>query len=125
LDGVSSTGNSQRAGFKTSPTVGTSNVYMEKGVVPLEGLLKEMGNGYFITEVMGAHTVNRVTGEFSLGASGFRVENGEIAYPVRGIAVSGDLLSLFKRVDTVGSDLRFIASVGAPSVLFGEVEVSG
>jgi PmbA protein len=123
--GVSSTGNSQRVGFKTSPIVGTSNVYMEKGATPLEGLLKEMGNGLFITEVMGAHTVNRVTGEFSLGASGFWVEAGRIAYPVRGIAVSGDLLSLFKRVDIVGSDLRFIATVGAPSVLFGEVEVSG
>jgi PmbA protein len=124
-EGVSSTGNAVRMGFKGSPTVGASNIYIEKGEAPLEELLKTMDKGLFITEVMGAHTVDRVTGEFSLGAAGFWVEGGKIAYPVRGIAVSGTLLELFKRVEVVGSDMRFIASVGSPSLLFGEVEVSG
>jgi PmbA protein len=124
-EGVKSTGNAERAGFKGIPAAGSSNIYIDKGETPLPELLKSMGRGLFITEVMGAHTVDRVTGEFSLGASGFWVEGGVIDYPVRGIAVSGTLLELFKKVEVVGSDIRFIGSVGAPSLLFYEVEASG
>ncbi len=122
---VKSTGNGARAGYKGSPDVGISNLYIEKGGKTLKELVSEIGKGLFITEVMGVHTVNPMSGEFSLGAAGMWIENGVPAYPVRGIAISGTLLELFSKVEAVGSDLRFVGSVGAPSLLFGEIEASG
>jgi len=66
-----------------------------------------------------------VSGDFSLGAAGFRVEGGKIAYPVRGMAIAGNLLGLFSNVAECATDLRFIGSIGAPSLLIHEIEASG
>lgn len=122
---VKSTGSSVRSGFKGAPALGISNVYIEKGKKSLKALLKELGRGLFITDVLGVHTVNSVSGEFSLGAAGLWVEGGTASYPVRGLAVSGNLLGLFSKVNEAGADMRFIGSIGAPSVLVGELEASG
>jgi len=84
-----------------------------------------MDKGLLIKEVMGLHTIDPVSGEFSLGASGLWVEGGTPVYPVRGIAIAGSLLELFSKVEEVGSDVRFIGSVGAPSLLFSEINISG
>lgn len=125
--GRDSTGNATRPGYKNLPAVGVSNLYMEKAGpgVGLAGLLKRMGRGLFITEVMGVHTINSVTGDFSLGASGQWIEDGELGYPVKGIAVSGNLLGLFSNVEDVADDMRFIGSIGAPSIYINEIEASG
>ncbi len=120
-----STGNAVRAGFKGLPSVGVSNIYLKKGDKTLEGLILAAGSGLFITELMGVHTVNTVNGDFSLGAAGIVIEGGKPSYPVRGMAVSGNLLKLFRSIVECGSDLKFYGSVGAPSVLVGEVEMSG
>jgi len=125
--GVRSTGNASRSGYKDLPSVGISNLYMEKaGKGPsLTGLLKRMQRGLFITEVMGVHTINPVTGDFSLGASGRWVEDGGLSYPVKGAAVSGNLLDLFSNVEDTGDDMRFIGAIGAPSIYVNEIEASG
>lgn len=123
--GTYSTGNAVRGGYKSTPGIGITNLYIEKGEKGFETLLKELGSGLFITELLGVHTINAVSGDFSLGAAGFRVENGEVAYPVRGMAVSGNLLGLFSGVAECASDLRFIGSIGAPSLLVEEIEASG
>ncbi|MEE9615356.1 MAG: TldD/PmbA family protein [Thermodesulfobacteriota bacterium] len=121
-----STGNARRSGFKGMPTIGTSNVYIEKGEGgELTELFKKMDKGFFITEFMGVHTIDPVSGDFSLGAAGFKVEGGVRTNPVRGMAVAGNLMELLKKVEAVGSDLRFIGSVGAPSILVGELDISG
>ncbi|HAO92504.1 MAG TPA: TldD/PmbA family protein [Deltaproteobacteria bacterium] len=121
----SSTGNATRSGFKSTPGVGISNLYIENGAKSLPELKKELGNGLFVTEVLGVHTINTVTGDFSIGAAGLWIENGGFAYPVRGLAVSGNLLDLFSRVGAVASDIRFMGSIGAPSLLITEIEASG
>jgi len=123
--GAESTGNAVRSNFKGLPSVGVSNIYMKKGDKTLEGLISSAGDGLFITELMGVHTVNTVNGDFSLGAAGILIEGGKLSYPVRGMAISGNLLKLFRSMDECGSDLKFYGSVGAPSVLVGEVEASG
>lgn len=123
--GVSSTGNAARGGFKGAPGIGTSNFYIEKGAEDLKALIGDVGDGLFITDVMGVHTIDAVSGDFSLGASGMRVEGGRLTGPVRGMAISGNILELFSRVEAVGSDLRFVGSVGAPSLLVGGIEASG
>lgn len=123
--GGRSTGNASRSNFKGLPGVGISNLYIEKGEKPLEGLLREIGKGLLVTELLGVHTINTVNGDFSLGAAGFWVEGGAEAYPVRGMAVAGNLLELFLKVGALGSDIRFIGSIGAPSLLINEIEASG
>ncbi len=122
--GAESTGSSARGGFKGPPGIGTSNFYIEKGERSFENLLGDMHDGFFITDLLGVHTINPVTGEFSLGAQGFLVQGGKVTRPVRGIAVSGDLLGLFKKVSAVGSDMRFMGSIGSPSLLLSELDVS-
>ena len=123
--GKPSTGNGTRGGFKGALGIGTSNFYIEKGKEDLKTLLNSVGDGLFITDVMGVHMIDAVSGDFSLGASGMRVEGGELTTPVRGMAISGNILELFSRVEAVGSDLRFVGSVGAPSLLVADVEASG
>ncbi len=122
-----STGNAVRGGFMDSPGVGLTNLYLETSseAPTLEALFSEAGNGLFITELMGVHTINPVTGDFSLGASGMWIEGGTLQYPVRGLAVSGNLLNLFDSVAAIGSDMRFLGSIGAPSILINELEASG
>ncbi len=121
------TGNASRAGYAATPGVGITNLYMEpaQGAVPLEELFEEAGSGIFITELMGVHTINPVTGDFSLGASGLRIEGGALATPLRGLAIAGNLIELFEKIVATAVDRRFLGPVGAPSILISELEVSG
>ncbi|MBI5902456.1 MAG: TldD/PmbA family protein [Deltaproteobacteria bacterium] len=123
--GAASTGNAARSNYKGFPTVGASNLYIGKGAKTLDELFKEIGRGLFITELMGVHTINTISGDFSLGASGSWIEGGGVAYPVRGMAISGNLLGLFEKTVCCAKDLRFIGSIGAPSLMVEEIEVSG
>ncbi len=117
-------GNSSR-GVKTPPSISTTNLYLNPGTKTLEQLIKDVGNGIMITNLMGVHTANSVTGNFSLGASGILIENGRLTRPVKGFAVAGNILDLFREVTALGSDLRFFGSTGAPSLLLPELAVSG
>lgn len=118
------TGNSSR-GVKSPPGISTTNFYLRPGERPLDRLVRDVGDGILITNLMGVHTANSVTGNFSVGASGILIRDGKLAKPVKGFAVAGNVLSLFRDVKTVGSDLRFFGSVGAPSILIPELAVSG
>ncbi|MBC7387408.1 MAG: TldD/PmbA family protein [Cryobacterium sp.] len=122
--GLQPTSNSARS-IKSSPSISTTNLYLEAGKQSLAELIREVGDGILITNLMGVHTANSVTGNFSLGASGILVKNGKLGAPVKGFAVAGNILSLFRDVRALGSDLRFFGSVGAPSLLLGELAVSG
>ncbi|MBE9528717.1 MAG: TldD/PmbA family protein [Proteobacteria bacterium] len=124
-DCAATTGSSSRSGYKGLPSIGFSNLYIEGGEKSLDGLLAEIPKGLLITELLGVHTINTVNGDFSIGAAGLWVEGGELKYPVRGMAISGNLLELFGHAAECGSDLRFIGSIGAPSILFNEIEASG
>ena len=133
-DGVSSTGNAVR-GFKSLPGVGVTNLYLkphgdQKSAVRSQNgtnnntLLKSMSRGILILGAMGVHTANPISGDFSVGISGLWIENGEAAYPVKEAVMSGNILDLFKKVEAVGSDLRFYGSTGSPSLLIGDMDIS-
>lgn len=124
-DGVRSTGNSTRGSIKSPPHLGLTNFYIENGTLSPQELLQDLAKGVLITDVMGIHTANPITGDFSVGASGFLVENGAIVCPVKEIALSGNLIDLFAAVEKVGNDLRFFGSVGSPSLRIAELDVSG
>jgi PmbA protein len=123
--GSMSTGNAVRGGVKTAPRMGVHNLFIEPGSDSLDGLVSSIEKGVLITEVMGIHTANPISGDFSVGAAGFYLEGGKIVHPVKGIAIAGNLLEVFKGVDAVADDLRFFGSVGAPALRLAALDVSG
>ncbi len=120
-----STGNSRRHGIKSPPGVGISNFFIEPGDFDLPKLMGNLGRGVVVEEVMGLHTVDPISGDFSLGCAGQWVERGERVHPVKSIAIAGNLFELFKKVIGVGADLRFFGGVGSPSLLVKEILISG
>ena len=124
-DKTVSTGNGMRGGFKGLPGVGVTNLYVEPGTTSLEGLIASIDKGLFITEVMGMHTANPISGDFSVGAVGFWIEKGRKTYPVREITIAGNILDLMKNIDVVGSDIRFSGRIGSPSLLIKELSIGG
>jgi PmbA protein len=122
---VGSTGNSRRHGIKSPPGVGISNFFIEPGDLDSPKLMKNLFQGMVVEEVMGLHTVDPISGDFSLGCSGDWVDKAEKVHPVKSIAIAGNLFELFRRVIGVGEDLRFFGGVGAPSLLIKELLISG
>ena len=120
-----STGNSRRHGIKAPPGIGISNFFIEPGDIGLPKLTEDLFRGVVLEEVMGLHTVDPISGDFSLGCSGDWIDKGERVHPVKSIAIAGNLFELFRRVIGVGEDLRFFGGVGAPSLLIKELLISG
>ena len=124
-DGVPSTGNAGRSGVKSPLRMGVNNFFIGNGSTRFTELLKEIDRGVLITEVMGMHTANPVSGDFSVGAAGFYIENGAVSYPVKGIAIAGNILELFRNVDGIADDLRFFGAIGSPALRLAVLDVSG
>lgn len=123
--GAVSTGNSVRSGAKGLPHPGITNFFIENGATPPLSLRADIARGLLITSLIGMHTANPVSGDFSVGAAGFLIENGEISLPVKGLAISGNVINLFKNVEKVGDDLRFFSPVASPSLRISSLDVSG
>jgi PmbA protein len=122
---VSSTGNSRRHGIKSPPSVGISNFFIEPEDLNLPNLMGNISKGMVVEEVMGLHTVDPISGDFSLGCSGDWIDGGEKVHPVKSIAIAGNLFELFRKITGIGSDLRFFGGVGSPSLLIKELLISG
>jgi PmbA protein len=118
-----STGNADR-GYSSLPGIGTNNLYLEKGSTPPEEVIKGVKQGLYVTAMLG-RGADPVSGDFSRGANGLWIENGQLAYPVQEITVAGNMLGMLEDVDAVGTDLEFRGSVAAPTVRFRELTVSG
>jgi PmbA protein len=117
------TGNAAR-GYRSLPSIGTNNLYLEPGTRSPEEIIREVKNGFYVTAMLG-QGANIVTGDYSRGANGLWIENGELTHPVQEVTVAGSLLDMLQGIDAVGNDLRFRGSVGAPTLRFGELTVSG
>ncbi len=124
-EGCLSTGNAARSGVKGLPHLGVTNFFIENGMTAANDLLKGISRGVLLTDVIGMHTANPISGDFSVGASGFLIENGVATMPVKEIAIAGNILDIFNRIEAVGDDLRFYGSVGSPALLVGSMDVSG
>jgi len=122
---ATSTGNSSRSGVKGLPHLGISNFFIENGTACRSSLLAGISRGMLLTSVIGMHTANPVSGDFSVGATGFLIEDGRITIPVKGVAISGNVIDLFKNVASVGDDLRFFSPVGSPSLKISSLDISG
>lgn len=120
-----STGNSRRYSLKSPPGIGISNFLIQPGDAGFPALMEDLHRGIVVDDVMGIHTVDPISGDFSLGCSGDWIEKGKKVHPVKSIAIAGNLFELFKNVIGVGEDFRFFGGVGAPSLLVSGLKISG
>jgi PmbA protein len=117
----------RKLGLKTTGNAGgTHNLLVESrdGGVPIEQLMKQLGTGLLVTELMG-QGVNGVTGDYSRGASGYWVENGVATYPVREITIAGNLKDMYKNIAAIGSDVDVRGGVRVGSILLSEMTIAG
>jgi len=105
-------------------TVGTTNLYVAKGPADPKALIGSVKQGLYVTELIG-FGVNGVTGDYSRGAVGMWIDNGELAFPVEEITIAGNLLAMFRAIEGVGNDLVFRDRTAAPTVLVGRMTVAG
>jgi PmbA protein len=128
-DSTVSTGNAARGGFSSLPGVGVTNLFIEaaskEDVFPVEALYGAVDNGLYVVDAMGVHTANPISGEFSIGVTGIWIENGRFKHPVKEAVISGNILDFFGKVRALGDDLRFYGSIGGPSLLISDVDISG
>ena len=120
--GLPSTHHAARDGIGV--TVATTNLYLAPGTASPRTSCGASADGLYVTELIG-FGVNGVTGDYSRGAVGLWIENGELAYPVEEITVAGNLLEMFQAVDGVGNDLVFRDRTSAPTLLIGRMVVAG
>jgi PmbA protein len=117
----------RKLGLKTTGNAGgTHNVLVEarSGGVPIEDLMRQLGTGLLVTELMG-QGVNGVTGDYSRGASGFWVENGTLSYPVHEITIAGNLKDMYRNIAALGSDVDVRGGVRVGSILISEMTIAG
>ena len=127
-EGRSSTGNGKRISHKGVPDISPTNLYIAPGTKSIADLMKKSGYGLYVTTVMGLHTINPISGEFSIGASGIFFENGRESFPVRGITIAGNLLDFLRSIIDLGSDLFFLpmsGNIGSPSILVENISIAG
>jgi len=120
-----STGNARRSTFRGLPTVGVSNFILGPGQKSPAELLEPISRGLYITEVMGMHTANPISGDFSVGSAGIMIEEGHLTYAVRGVTIAGNLLQLLQDIDALGNDLRFFGGRAAPSLRLTKLCIGG
>jgi len=115
----------RKLGLETTGNAGGNhNLLVKPGDMDLAALVKQMGRGFLVTELMG-QGVNTVTGDYSRGASGFWVEGGEVRYPVEEVTIAGNLLDMFRGIAAVGRDIAVRGSKHCGSILVERMTIAG
>jgi PmbA protein len=117
------TGNAAR-GVAGPPAVGPKNFYLAAGAYSPEEICRSVKSGFYVTELIG-FGVNIVTGDYSRGAAGMWIENGELAYPVEEVTIAGNLAEMLNHIEMIGSDLEFRSALAAPTLLVSGLTVAG
>jgi PmbA protein len=121
--GLKTTGNASR-GLAGNAGIGHGNLYLEKGVQTAEQIVAGISNGFYVTELIG-FGVNVVTGDYSRGAAGLWIRDGELAFAVSEVTIAGNLKDMLPNLEAVGADLEFRGSVASPTLKIGEMTVGG
>jgi PmbA protein len=121
--GLETTANASR-GLAGTPGIGPGNYFLQPGTKTPQQTIGEIKDGLYVTEFLG-HGANLVTGDYSRGASGMWIVNGELAYPVEEITVAGNLKEMFNNISEIGTDLEFRGSVASPTIRIDGLTVGG
>jgi len=120
---LTTTGNASR-GLAGTPGIGPGNFFLRPGTKSAQEIIADIKEGLFVTEFLG-FGVNLVTGDFSRGASGLWIQNGEFAFPVEEITVAGNLKDMFFNISEIGNDLEFRGSIASPTLRIDGMTVAG
>jgi PmbA protein len=121
--GLKSTGNASR-GLAGNPGIGAGNFFLQPGEITPEALIADVKTGLYVTETMG-FGVNLVTGDYSQGASGLWIENGELTFPVEEITIAGNLKDMYKNISAIANDLVFRSASAAPTIRVEGMTIAG
>lgn len=122
-DNVKSTGNGYRYSYSSVPGVDLSNFVIQ---FPQSDVIAETKRGIYINTVIGAHTANEISGDFSVeGRNAFLIENGEISKPIKSVMISGNVFEMLKNIDGAGKDVRSVGGIVTPSIRISEMSVIG
>jgi PmbA protein len=121
--GMASTGSASR-GLAGAPGIGAHNFYLQPGTLTPQQIIGDVKSGLYVTETMG-FGVNLVTGDYSQGAAGLWIENGELAYPVEEITIAGNLKDMYKNISAIGNDLVFRSASAAPTLRIEGMMIAG
>ncbi len=122
--GVRSTGNASRGGYQSLPEIGAHNFFMDAGPDDPEEIIKATKKGLYLNNVTG-YGIIAVNGNFSGGASGFWIEDGKIAFPVKGLTIAGTAFDMLNAIDMVGRDLDLNRSFTAPTFRIASMLIGG
>jgi PmbA protein len=120
--GLITTGHAHR-GVSSAPSPAPTNLHLEPGSLTPEALIAETGEGFYVADLIGMG-INLVTGDYSRGAAGFWIENGELSYPVSEVTIAGHLLDLFRTL-TPANDLKFRYGTNAPTLRVEGLTIAG
>jgi PmbA protein len=120
---MQSTGNASR-GLAGTPGIGAGNLFLENGSISPEQLLADVKSGLYVTELMG-FGVNMVTGDYSRGAAGLWIENGQLTFAVEEITIAGNLKDMLNNVTAIGNDLEFRGAVASPTLRIDGMTIAG
>jgi PmbA protein len=121
--GLRTTGNASR-GITGNAGIGHGNFFLEPGDKSPDAIIRGVKNGFYVTELIGSG-VNIVTGDYSRGAVGIWIRDGELAFPVSEVTIAGTLQEMLNGIGEIGSNLEFRGSVSAPTIMIGEMTVAG
>ena len=120
---LQTTGNASR-GLTGNPGIKPGNFFLEKGARTSQEIISDVKQGLYITDLLGSG-VNPVTGDYSRGASGIWIENGELTYPVEEITVAGNLKEMLNNISEIGSDLEFRGAIASPTLRIDGMTIAG
>jgi PmbA protein len=121
--GMKSTHNASR-GLAGTPGIGSGNLFLEPGTQTPEEIIKAIPAGFYVTSLMG-FGINLVTGDYSRGATGLWIENGELTHAVEEVTVAGNLADMLRNVSAIGNDLVFRGSVASPTLRIDGMTIAG
>lgn len=121
--GMASTGNASRS-VGEPPGVAPTNFFLAPGAHSPEAIIRSVTHGFYVTELIG-FGVNMITGDYSRGAAGLWIENGELTYPVEEVTIAGKLTEMLQNIEMVGSDLELRGRIAAPTVKISRMTIAG
>jgi len=121
--GVTPTGSAARS-FSSSPSVGATNLYLEPGTTSPTDIIRSIDRGLYCTRLYWVG-INHASGDYSRGAEGIWIENGELTHPVQEVTIAGNMLEMMKNIEVIGNDLEFRSAIASPTFVVSNMVLSG